>query len=240
MLTSPLVKIYKYQIKAGTEKAYLQVLEEAQALYQTMTEVEFTYLKDAKNPLRRTEVIEFYSADAEQAIQIIDSDPRVLALFKKFENEVLDNSVPIQEEVLAGEDLTASGKVHHIEIYCRDLKKSSPFWEWLLGRLGYKVYQKWSHGISFKRGASYFCFVQAEDKHLDQPYHRCKPGLNHLAFHAPSRQFVDELTRELKARGTTILYPDKHPHASGIESYGVFFEDPERMKVEIMATPSQF
>jgi len=33
-----------------------------------------------------------------------------------------------------------------------------------------------------------------------------------------------------------ILYADRHPHAGGPDSYAVFFEDPERIKVELTVT----
>jgi catechol 2,3-dioxygenase-like lactoylglutathione lyase family enzyme len=58
--------------------------------------------------------------------------------------------------------------------------------------------------------------------------------LNHLAFHARSKQQVDEVMRELHAKGVTVLYNDKHPNAGG-KSYAVFFEDPDRIKVELVA-----
>ena len=59
--------------------------------------------------------------------------------------------------------------------------------------------------------------------------------MNHLAFHADSRETVDEITNELRGKGVNILYEDRHPYASGEDYYAVFFEDPDRMKVEIMA-----
>jgi catechol 2,3-dioxygenase-like lactoylglutathione lyase family enzyme len=60
-------------------------------------------------------------------------------------------------------------------------------------------------------------------------------GLNHLAFHAASRQQVDEIARKLRGRGVTILYADKHSFAGGKDHYAVYFEDPDRMKVELVA-----
>ena len=78
-------------------------------------------------------------------------------------------------------------------------------------------------------------FVQAEQQYLDVPHHRKRIGLNHLAFHSSSREQVDEITRELKAKGIKILYPDKHPFAGGENHYAVFFEDPDRIKVELVA-----
>jgi catechol 2,3-dioxygenase-like lactoylglutathione lyase family enzyme len=77
--------------------------------------------------------------------------------------------------------------------------------------------------------------VQTEPRHLAPPYHRCHVGLNHLAFHAASRAQVDELTAALRQRGVPILYADRHPYAGGPGYYAVFFEDPDRIKVEVVA-----
>lgn len=82
---------------------------------------------------------------------------------------------------------------------------------------------------------TYIVFVQAEERFLDVPYHRCRVGLNHLAFHASSRQQVDALTSKLQRKGIRILYTDKHPFAGGSEHHAVYFEDPDRMKVEVVA-----
>jgi len=125
------------------------------------------------------------------------------------------------------------GMLHHVELFVRDLAVSRVFWGWLLERLGYREYQSWDQGISYILDATYIVLVQTEARWLDIPFHRCRSGLNHLAFHADSREFVDQITQELRSRGTTILYEDRHPYASGPDCYSVFFEDPDRLKVEI-------
>lgn len=127
------------------------------------------------------------------------------------------------------------GKLHHVEIYVSNLNRSAEFWGWFLGKLGYEIYSEWNSGISFILEDTYICFVQTEPKHLDEPYHRCRTGLNHLAFHAESIEQVDNLTGELRERGINILYEDKHPFAGGKDYYAVFFEDPDRIKVEFVA-----
>jgi len=124
------------------------------------------------------------------------------------------------------------GILHHIEIYVSNLANSLDFWDWFLSELGYALFQEWESGCSFKLHDTYIVFVQTEDRFLDVPYHRCRTGLNHLAFHADSQQEVDDLTEKLRARGIKILYEDRHPHAAS--SYGVFFEDPDRIKVEVV------
>ena len=125
--------------------------------------------------------------------------------------------------------------LHHIEIYVSDLNRSVEFWGWFLPQIGYEPYQTWDKGRSWKLGDSYIVFVQAEKDFLDISYHRKRVGLNHLAFHATSREQVDEITAELKQRGVTILYSDKHPYAGGKDHYALYFEDPDRIKVELVA-----
>lgn len=132
---------------------------------------------------------------------------------------------------------TSYGLLHHVEIYVSDLKRSAEFWRWFLDRLGYVLFQEWDQGQSWKKGETYLVFVQTEKKYLSPPYHRCRTGLNHLAFHGASREQVDEMTDELEERGVTLLYRDKHPYAGGPDYYAVFFEDPDRIKVELVAPP---
>ncbi|MBS4220105.1 VOC family protein [Bacillus sp. FJAT-49711] len=128
--------------------------------------------------------------------------------------------------------------IHHIELYVSNLKKSIEFWGWLLEELGYSVYQKWDQGQSWKLGETYIVFVQTEERFLDIPYHRCRVGLNHLAFHAQSQKHVDEMTAKLEEREVQILYKDNHPFSGGPQHYAVYFEDPDRVKVELVAPGS--
>lgn len=122
-----------------------------------------------------------------------------------------------------------------MEIYVSDLKRSVDFWSWFLGELGYSSFQEWNNGQSWKLSDTYIVFVQVEKRFLDIPYHRCRVGLNHLAFHADSRQQVDSMTEKLQDKGMTILYPEQHPFAGGDKHYAVYFEDPDRIKVELVA-----
>lgn len=92
------------------------------------------------------------------------------------------------------------GLLHHVELYVSNLEESIEFWGWLLEELGYVVFQKWESGRSWKLADTYIVFVQTEDRHLDIPYHRGRVGLNHLAFHAKSREHINEMTEKLKEK----------------------------------------
>ncbi|MFL1675825.1 VOC family protein [Paenibacillus dendritiformis] len=125
--------------------------------------------------------------------------------------------------------------LHHVEFNVSDLERSIAFWGWLLKELGYEEFQRWPEGISWRQGDTYLVFVQTEARFLDHPYHRKRTGLNHIAFHAESKARVDELRSMLEERGVPMLYADRYPNAGGSGHYAVFFEDSDRMKVEIVA-----
>jgi len=129
----------------------------------------------------------------------------------------------------------SKGRIHHIEIYVSNLKNSTDFWGWFLTELGYEVYQKWESGQSFKMEETYIVFVQTDEEFMEIPYHRCRVGLNHLAFHADSKEQVDDITEKLREKGMKILYEKNHPFAGGEGHYAVYFEDPDRIKVELVA-----
>jgi predicted lactoylglutathione lyase len=48
-----------------------------------------------------------------------------------------------------------------------------------------------------------------------------------------SREDVDRLAEELEARGTRFLYTDHYPSD---DYYAIYFEDPDGIKVEVVAT----
>lgn len=125
--------------------------------------------------------------------------------------------------------------LHHVEINVSDLTRSVEFWGWLLDELGYVEHQRWDKGRSWIAGHTYIVLVQAEEKYLDPAYHRRRVGLNHLAFHARSRDQVDRITAQLRERGVTILYQDQPTSAGGSAHHVVFFEEPDRIKIELVA-----
>lgn len=126
--------------------------------------------------------------------------------------------------------------LHHVELYVSDLTKSLNAWDWLLTELGYTVYQQWESGRSYRFSDTYLVFVQTELDYLEPPYHRKRTGLNHLAFHAESLDQLERLRPELPRHGFMELYADRFPYAGGPNYIALYFEDPDRMKVELVAT----
>ncbi|WP_203331990.1 VOC family protein [Planococcus beigongshangi] len=123
--------------------------------------------------------------------------------------------------------------IHHIELNVSDLNVSRQFYDQLFPLLGYRLFQDWSEGFSYRKEKQYLVFVQTVPEFLEAGYHRKAVGLNHLAFHASSTAEVDMITQQMRQSNVKILYEDRHPYAGGEETYAVFMEDPDRLKIEI-------
>lgn len=130
--------------------------------------------------------------------------------------------------------MSITGNIHHIEIYVNDLVQMKEFWSWFLEEMGYTLYQEWDEGFSYKLDKTYIVFVSCKKKYSEQKYNRCYPGLNHIAFSASNKEFIDNMYKKLHKRGVSFLYHDKFPYAGGESYYALFFEDPQRIKVEIV------
>lgn len=123
-------------------------------------------------------------------------------------------------------------------MYVSDLERSIAFWTPFTERLGYEA-DRWSDGMNYvKEGHAYLCFLQSPGEYQAAGYHRRRVGLNHLAFTGRSRAHVDEIAAWVKSAGHTVLYEEKYPYASGPGYYALYCEDPDRMKVEVVA-PSE-
>jgi lactoylglutathione lyase len=58
-------------------------------------------------------------------------------------------------------------------------------------------------------------------------------GLHHLAFQVGTIDEVRAFEERLHALGASFLYDGVVPHAEGLPSGGVFFEDPDGIRLEI-------
>ncbi|MFC7640639.1 hypothetical protein ACFQX6_06205 [Streptosporangium lutulentum] len=56
-----------------------------------------------------------------------------------------------------------TGTLHHVELWVPDLPRAIASWGWLLGELGYVLFQNWSDGRSWRLGSTYLVFEQSPD-----------------------------------------------------------------------------
>jgi catechol 2,3-dioxygenase-like lactoylglutathione lyase family enzyme len=61
------------------------------------------------------------------------------------------------------------------------------------------------------------------------------PGLHHLSFQAPDIDAVRRAEKTLRDLGVELAYDGVVPHGEGASSGGVFFTDPDGVRLEIYA-----
>lgn len=60
-----------------------------------------------------------------------------------------------------------------------------------------------------------------------------QPGLHHLSFQLASIDEVKQAEQKLRTMKVALLYEGIVPHSEGADSGGVFFEDPDGIRLEI-------
>lgn len=127
----------------------------------------------------------------------------------------------------------------HIEINVSNLQKSKDFYLMALSPLKWKIISDSNNAIGLKGADNTHLFlVQTEYSFISNIFHRKHTGLNHIAFRIESKQEVDEFSNFLKKNNIPSLYtngPKDYSKEYHMEQYyAVFFEDPDRIKLEVV------
>jgi catechol 2,3-dioxygenase-like lactoylglutathione lyase family enzyme len=128
-----------------------------------------------------------------------------------------------------------SSGFHHVELWVADLSAVEVSWNWLLGELGWEPFQNWPEGRSWRIDDSYLCLEQSSALRPGLPYDRMRPGLNHIAVHAPDRETVDRLMHLGPENGWEPMFAESYPHAAGPDHYAAYLSDAAGFEVEIVA-----
>ncbi|SDN70610.1 GNAT family N-acetyltransferase [Allokutzneria albata] len=126
--------------------------------------------------------------------------------------------------------------LHHVELWVGDLDHARDTFGWLLTELGFRQYQLWENGISWRLGPTYIVAERSPARNSDV-HDRLLPGLNHLALHAGDRATVDRLTEQSREHGWRLMFGDRHPHAGGEHHYAAYLENADGFQVELVAEP---
>ena len=93
--------------------------------------------------------------------------------------------------------------------------------------------------VEWQKEGTRIIVAQTPQRFMSDGFHRKRVGLNHIAFRASSRAAVDEFCQKfLLPNKVRILYggakewPDYDPGY-----YAVYFEDPDRIKLELVYVP---
>ena len=130
------------------------------------------------------------------------------------------------------------GTMHHLDLTVRDVEGSAPFYDAVLGFLGYRRTRNASNGIDWDLATPKgVCSIGIKPARSLQEHDRYSCGLHHFALRADSRSDVDDMYRLLLNVGATILdAPMAYPRY-GNGYYAVFFADPDGLKFEFVFYP---
>lgn len=129
--------------------------------------------------------------------------------------------------------------IGHIGINLSNSEESFEFWKELLTYLGFSILDDGNH-FDANDGRSYLCVSTTKADYNQVTFHRKQTGLNHIAFNVSLREEVDAFVAEfLSPRRIEPLYggPRAYPEYTK-DYYAIYFEDPDRIKVEMAYDPA--
>lgn len=128
-------------------------------------------------------------------------------------------------------------KISHLDINVSNYREAIIFYDLVLTPIGFKRINCTKEWTSYSDGVAKLIICETEELFKSYGYHRKRIGLNHIAFYADSKKDVDQFTKDVLVKNNIkTLYTDG---ASGDEDYyAVFFEGPDRLKLEYVYAPS--
>jgi len=109
----------------------------------------------------------------------------------------------------------------------------------MFGFLDYRMMVETDDVLGVSNGTTDFWMVATPPERRGARFHRKNSGLNHVCFGVRERGDVDRFVADfMRPRGVATLYdsPREYPeYRPGY--YAVFFEDPDRLKLEIAHVP---
>lgn len=123
--------------------------------------------------------------------------------------------------------------VGHVGLNVTDLDRSRRFYEAAFGLE--------TAGLSEQEGRRY-AFLAAGGQVIltlwqqsEGGFDHARPGLHHLAFRVPTLDDVERAQARLRELGAAFLHDGVVAHREGASSGGVFFADPDGIRLEIFA-----
>jgi catechol 2,3-dioxygenase-like lactoylglutathione lyase family enzyme len=135
------------------------------------------------------------------------------------------------------------GLIHHLDLTVVDPIASRPFYEAVLGFMGYRVsYEEAGRGYDFDLRTTNGTFSSigiriGEGANAARAHDRYSPGLHHVAWQASGRADVDALYALLRQIGANVTDPPAGYPQYGKGYYAVFFTDPDGLKLEYVFLP---
>ena len=118
----------------------------------------------------------------------------------------------------------------HIGLNVNDLSRSKEFYTDVFGfELKGESNGEHKYAMLAKEGKLVLTLWQQSGAAFSQK----TAGLHHLSFQAKSVDEIKDIEAKLRERGTKLIYDGIVLHSEGSKSGGIFFEDPDGIRLEI-------
>jgi len=119
----------------------------------------------------------------------------------------------------------------HVGLNVTDLSRSIQFYQQVFG---FKVFSE-SHasnrhfaGLGLGQKLLITLWQQSQGQ-----FEKARPGLHHLSFQVDSVAELEQAEQRVREVGAKFLYEGIVAHSEGAKSGGIFFEDPDGIRLEI-------
>jgi len=121
----------------------------------------------------------------------------------------------------------------HVGLNVSNLEKSKQFYQAVFGFIVTNESQQEGRRFAFLGDGKRLVLTLWEQS--EEGFAKDRAGLHHLSFSVSSLEDVQLFEDRLKALGTRFLYEGIVPHREGADSGGIYFEDPDGIRLEIFS-----
>lgn len=119
----------------------------------------------------------------------------------------------------------------HVGLNVTDLERSKKFYQDVFGFRVFRESNKPHRKYAFLGNGGTLVLTLWQQSHGQ--FRKEQPGLHHLSFQVDSLEDVQEFESRLRSLDVKFLYDGVVPHSEGASSGGVFFEDPDGIRLEV-------
>lgn len=129
--------------------------------------------------------------------------------------------------------------LYHLQLNVSDASISFPFYKKLFSYFEFRIIDESEKHLGVSNDDIDFWIMETEKGFGPNSFHRKNTGLNHLALRVEQKEDVDSFYKDfLQKENIITLYSTPKLFSEYTEGYyALFFEDPDRIKIEVAYIP---